>query len=355
MTDRRGFMKGAAALAASGFASAQDASTLVVRNAAHVLTMDPKLGNLADADVHIRDGRIIAIGRNLAAVSGQMIDARGMIVMPGLIDTHTHMWNCLWRTLDTPYIYGHSNLGPQYRPEDSYNAVRLCAAEFLFGGITTVHAWEHNVRSPAHADAELKALTDMGMRTHYSYGYYHHLPADQPMNLEDILRLRRQWQGETVTVGYDSSNPDNQLINNLIQTQLAAAGLTAKVQSYPTSEIYGWIGTDAASAPDILTVTAWPDAPSPYTWGHISWDADGGLNYLGCSAPPITTALAQGLETAAPQPFSQAADAASQTGCWLNIADVDDFVVAQPWLKGVEQAHVVTNPNSLRLAALSVG
>ena len=207
MTDRRGFIKGAAALAVTRFASAQDASTLVVRNAAHVLTMDPKLGNLADADVHIRDGRIIAIGKNLAAVSGQVIDAHGMIVMPGLIDTHTHMWNCLWRTLDTPYIYGHSNLGPQYRPEDSYNAVRLCAAEFLFGGITTVHAWEHNVRSPAHADAELKALTDMGMRTHYSYGYYHHLPADQPMNLEDILRVRRQWQGETVTVGY-ASRPD---------------------------------------------------------------------------------------------------------------------------------------------------
>jgi peptide/nickel transport system substrate-binding protein len=39
----------------------------------------------------------------------------------------------------------------------------------------------------------------------------------------------------------------------------------------------------------------------------------------------------------------------------LNIADVDDFVVAQPWLKGVEQAHAVSNPNSLRIAALSVG
>jgi peptide/nickel transport system substrate-binding protein len=160
---------------------------------------------------------------------------------------------------------------------------------------------------------------------------------------------------KNVTVGYDSSNPDNQLINNLIQTQLAAAGLTAKVQSYPTSEIYGWIGTDGASAPDILTATAWPDAPSPYTWGHISWDADGGLNYLGCSAPPVTAALARGLETDDPEAFSQAGDAASQTGCWLNIADVDDFMVAQPWLKGVEQAHVVTNPNSLRLAALSVG
>jgi peptide/nickel transport system substrate-binding protein len=53
--------------------------------------------------------------------------------------------------------------------------------------------------------------------------------------------------------------------------------------------------------------------------------------------------------------FSQAGEEALKTGCWLNIADVNDFMVAQPWLKGVEQAHVVTNPNSLRLAALSVG
>ncbi|MGV9803598.1 ABC transporter substrate-binding protein [Mycobacterium sp. NPDC003449] len=160
---------------------------------------------------------------------------------------------------------------------------------------------------------------------------------------------------KAITIGYDSSNPDNQLISNLIQTQLAAAGLTAKVQSYPTSEIYGWIGTDGQSAPEIYSGTGWPDAPSPYTWGHISFDPDGGLNYLGCSAPPITAALAEGLATGAPQPFSTAAEEAVKTGCWLNMADVDDFVVAQPWLKGVEQAHVVTNPNSLRLFKLSVG
>jgi peptide/nickel transport system substrate-binding protein len=160
---------------------------------------------------------------------------------------------------------------------------------------------------------------------------------------------------KAVTVGYDSSNPDNQLVSNLIQTQLAAAGLTAKVQSYPTSEIYGWIGGDGMAAPEVLTLLAWPDAPSPYTWGHISWDADGGLNYLGCSSPPVTEALARGLVNGASDVFSQAGEEALKTGCWLNVADVDDFMVAQPWLKGVEQAHVVTNPNSLRLAALSVG
>lgn len=160
---------------------------------------------------------------------------------------------------------------------------------------------------------------------------------------------------KAVTIGYDSSNPDNQLVSNLIQTQLAAAGLTATVQSYPTSQIYEWIGGDGMDAPDVLTLLAWPDAPSPYTWGHISWDPDGGLNYLGCSAPPITAALARGLETGDAQAFSEAAAAAADTGCWLNVANVDDFVVAQPWLKGVEEGHVVTNPNSLRLAGLSVG
>ena len=160
---------------------------------------------------------------------------------------------------------------------------------------------------------------------------------------------------KAVTIGYDSSNPDNQLISNLLQTQLAAAGLNVKVQAYPTSEIYGWVGTDGQSAPEIMTYLGWPDAPSPYTWGHISWDADGGLNFFGCSAPPITDALAKGLPTGDPADFSTAGEEAVKTGCWLNIADVNDFMVAQPWLKGVEQAHVVTDPNTLRLAALSVG
>lgn len=160
---------------------------------------------------------------------------------------------------------------------------------------------------------------------------------------------------KTVTIGYDSSNPDNQLISNLVQTQLAAAGLNAKVQAYPTSEIYGWVGSDGQSAPEIMTYLGWPDAPSPYTWGHISWDADGGLNFFGCSSPEVTAALAKGLPTGADADFSTAGEEAVKTGCWLNIADVNDFMVAQPWLKGIEQAHVVTNPNSLRLAALSVG
>ncbi|WP_199743059.1 ABC transporter substrate-binding protein [Nocardia stercoris] len=160
---------------------------------------------------------------------------------------------------------------------------------------------------------------------------------------------------KSITIGYDSSNPDNLLVGNLIQAQLATVGITATVQGYPTAQIYSWIGTDAAQAPDMLALAGWPDAPSPYTWGHISFDPDGGLNYFGCAAPDVTAALNTGKASGADRAFSDAAEKASATGCWLNMVDIDDFMVAQPWLKGVAESHIVSEPNTLRLASLSVG
>jgi peptide/nickel transport system substrate-binding protein len=71
--------------------------------------------------------------------------------------------------------------------------------------------------------------------------------------------------------------------------------------------------------------------------------------------PRLTASLAQGLPNGAPQPYSDAGAEAEATGCWLNVADIDDFMVAQPWLKVAGQAHAVSNPNSLRIAALTVG
>lgn len=156
----------------------------------------------------------------------------------------------------------------------------------------------------------------------------------------------------TITIGYDSSQPDNQVISNLISAQLAPLGLTVKVQSYPTSQIFGWI-SDKKGAPDLLATLGWPDTPSPYTWAHISFDASGGLNYFGCSSPPASTAIAKALGTGAPGDFSTAAQLASGTGCWLNMVNVTDFQVAQPWLKGMAEAHIVDTPNTLFLAKLS--
>jgi peptide/nickel transport system substrate-binding protein len=158
---------------------------------------------------------------------------------------------------------------------------------------------------------------------------------------------------KSLTIGYDSSQPDSQIVANLVSAQLAPLGLNVKVQSYPTSQLFGWVG-DPKGAPDLLATPGWPDSPSPYTWAHISFDADGGLNYLHCSSPDVTKTLVTALASGSKDEYSTAAEQASATGCWYNLVNITDFMVGQPWLKNVEQAHVVSNPNTLLFAILSV-
>jgi peptide/nickel transport system substrate-binding protein len=161
----------------------------------------------------------------------------------------------------------------------------------------------------------------------------------------------------TLTIGYDSSAPDNQLVANLLSAELSPTGLNVQVQSYTTAQIYGWAppAASAKGAPDVLLDGGWPDAAPPYMWAHISWDPNGGLNYLHCSTPQMSKLITQGGQTGSTPTFSQLGTLAAQTGCWYNLVNQNDFMVAQPWLKGVAAAHVVTNPNSLSVAALYAG
>ncbi|MES2398813.1 MAG: amidohydrolase family protein [Pseudomonadota bacterium] len=163
----------------------------------HVLTMDDALGNLPDADIHVRDGRIMAVGKALALPHVQEIEGRGMLVLPGFVDTHWHLWNSSLRALvrgdDARMGYFPITLkyGPLYTPEDSYRSVRLGLAEGLASGITTVNNWSHNTRSPAHADAELRAMRETGVRGRFSYGWGQELPLDQVMDLDGLARTQR--------------------------------------------------------------------------------------------------------------------------------------------------------------------
>ena len=103
-----------------------------------------------------------------------------MIVAPGLVDTHWHMWNTLLRSMsggmpgeDGPagYFPVTVRLGRAFTDDDIYQGTLLAGAEAINSGITTVHDWCHNVRSPAHAEAGLRALADSGLRARFSYGY----------------------------------------------------------------------------------------------------------------------------------------------------------------------------------------
>ena len=116
----------------------------VVRGA-HVLTMDGSLGELSNGDVHVRDGAIVAVGAALSAPGAVAIDGRGMICMPGFVETHWHLWTSLLRPIvradDARYGYFPvtARLGPQFTPQDSYRSVRLGLTQALSAGITSVH------------------------------------------------------------------------------------------------------------------------------------------------------------------------------------------------------------------------
>jgi 5-methylthioadenosine/S-adenosylhomocysteine deaminase len=170
----------------------------IVRNA-HVLTMDASLGDISRGDVHVRGGAIVAVGADLSAPDARTIDGRGMIALPGLIDTHNHLWNATCRStvMEGPqqgYFATVLALGKQYTPEDTYHGVRLACAELIHSGVTTVHDWAHNIRSPAHADADVRALIDCGIRGRFSYGTYQGGPAaDATMDIADLERIHRGW------------------------------------------------------------------------------------------------------------------------------------------------------------------
>lgn len=162
-----------------------------------VITVDRAIGTLPRADVLVRDGRIEKIAEGIEAAGVEVIDASNMIVMPGLIDSHYHMWSALGRNFisDGGYEYFPAKWATAalYDADDFYNSVRLGLAELANGGVTTVHNWSHNNRSPAHVDSELRAHRDSGLRARYAMGHIDKLPVDQVNRYEDLPRVQDEW------------------------------------------------------------------------------------------------------------------------------------------------------------------
>jgi cytosine/adenosine deaminase-related metal-dependent hydrolase len=208
-TSRRSVLGGAAAGAtavAAGAASAsahgsgsgrQDRHREYVLTGAHVVSMDPDIGDLPDADLHVRDGEIVAVGKGLKA-TGPRIDADGMIALPGLVDTHWHMWTNLYRSMSssspaTAYFALNVANGVRCLPSDLYHGARLSLVDALNTGITTVHDWAHNLRSPEHADGNLRAHREIGLRGRFSYGTAQGQPGTEALDLADVARVEREW------------------------------------------------------------------------------------------------------------------------------------------------------------------
>lgn len=173
-------------------------SEFIIRNA-YILTMDPAMGDIAEGDIHVKNGEILEVGPNLQAPGAAVLDGRRAIVLPGLIDTHWHMWTTYLRCLagDTPekgYFPVTTACGQVMTPEDMYRSTRLAAAEAIYSGITTVGDHCHNVRSHDHAAADIRALEQAGLRALWYYGPFRGIPGSQGIDMEDVQALYRDWK-----------------------------------------------------------------------------------------------------------------------------------------------------------------
>jgi 5-methylthioadenosine/S-adenosylhomocysteine deaminase len=145
-----------------------------------VLSIDPNVGDFAAADVLIERDKIVEVGPRLVVEDAEVIDASGLIVMPGFVDSHRHIWEGLLRNIGTDVpLEGRSSyisfvlhkLAPAFRPEDAYIGDLISALGAIDAGITTLLDWSHIQGSPAHTDAVIQALRDSGLRAVFAYGF----------------------------------------------------------------------------------------------------------------------------------------------------------------------------------------
>lgn len=144
---------------------------------ATIISMDPQVGNLPRGDILIVDGAIAAIGTDLPFDGAEVIDAAGMIAIPGMVDTHRHAWEGQLRrinpnaaTLEDYCNATHFSFAKYYRPRDIYVGNLVTALGCIDAGITTVIDNSHNSRTAAHSDAAVEALLDTGIRAVHAAG-----------------------------------------------------------------------------------------------------------------------------------------------------------------------------------------
>src|SRR6476646_9700881 len=151
-------------------------SAIVFRNGL-VLTMDDSRTVHSSGDVLVIGERIAEVGPNLSAPEGAIeIDATGGIVMPGMIDTHRHLWQTAMRgygadwTLTQYFVWYYLEHGRKFRPEDIYAGNLLGAIEAIDAGVTTTVDWSHGLQTVDHAAAAVDALQEVPGRFVLAYG-----------------------------------------------------------------------------------------------------------------------------------------------------------------------------------------
>ena len=153
-------------------------ATLLLHNADVVGTFDDSLTELEGASIEITDGWITWMGPAADAPScDETVDLRGHVVLPGLVNTHHHLYQTLTRAVrdaqDAPLFDWLTTLYPiwaRMTPDDVRTATELGLAELALAGCTT--AFDHHYVWPngSRLDDQVAAAELVGVRTHLARG-----------------------------------------------------------------------------------------------------------------------------------------------------------------------------------------
>ena len=194
---------GAQAASAAMAQGAPGAARRTLIKNASLLTMDPTLGEVAKGDVLIEGGKIAAIGPNLSASDATVMDATGMILMPGMNDGHRHVWECieagrLVKTHPAGYSTYQSwkmKVMACLTPEDHYMANYIGGLQCVDSGVTGVLDYAHGQQDAPRALAAAKGLKDSGVSGWFAYQDSHTItygPGDT-VSLADAAAMREEY------------------------------------------------------------------------------------------------------------------------------------------------------------------
>ena len=159
-------------------------SDYFIQGAQTILTMDDERHELDGADILVRDGVIAAIGPGLArhmpkdnGWRGEVIDAAGCVVTPGLVNTHHHLYQTLTRAVpggQDALLFGWlTTLYPiwaRYGPEEHYISAMTGLAELALSGCTMTSDHCYVFPNGARLDDTIAAASDIGLRFHATRG-----------------------------------------------------------------------------------------------------------------------------------------------------------------------------------------
>ncbi|MGY3037100.1 cytosine/adenosine deaminase-related metal-dependent hydrolase [Bradyrhizobium sp. USDA 4354] len=169
---------------------------------ATVISMDDAIGDLRTGDVLIEGSRIIDMHPSIDLGSGaaetEIVDGKGRIVIPGLINAHMHTWQTGLRgfaanwTLLEYFRRMHAGLATVFRPEDIHIATLVGALNQINHGVTTLVDWCHNNPTPDHTDAAVRGLIESGIRAAFFHGSPKPEPKPGERHFSEVPHPRRE-------------------------------------------------------------------------------------------------------------------------------------------------------------------